>query len=148
MTFSQTATVVTLCGVCVVVGLSLIRPKPRPAPAPDTVVITRSAKAETVAVTTLRVVTKTKTLLDSVFATDTLWLRDTVVRESIRTVVAQCEACANELANFRRFSDSVIRARDDSIAKLYARISKLEKQRPWYAAAGFGGAALIAGALR
>lgn len=128
--------------IAILAGIQLRRPDP--APAPDTVVIQRTAKAETVAVKTLRTVT----LVDSILLRDTLWQRDTIVRVVVESLLVACETCARELTRFTRFADSVIKSRDDSIAKLNRAYANCSRQKPWYAAAGFGGCALLSGVLR
>lgn len=147
MTTSERLIGLVLFGALIVVGLGCLRPDPA-APAPDTVVVQRTAKAETVAVTTLRTVTNVRTRFDSIVLRDTLWQRDTVVRVVVESLLVACETCARELTQFTRFADSVIKSRDDSIAKLNRALASCSKQKPWYAAAGFGGCAVLTGVFR
>lgn len=147
VTTSQKLTAVVLLGVGVVVVLSLLADRKREPSRTDTAWIERSAKAETVAVQTTRVVTNTRTRLDSIFARDTLWQHDTVVRVVVESLLVQCERCANELKAFRRRADSTLKVRDDSIATLNRALASCKKHRPWYAVAGFGACTITTGLL-
>ena len=135
MTASAKLTVLVLCGVAIAVGLSQWRQPVLPARV-DTIVVQRSAKAETVAVSTLRVVRDTRTVLDSILLRDTLFHHDTVVRVVVESLLVACERCGRELASFRLFSDSVIKSRDKAIADLTNALRKERSRRPWWAGAG------------
>lgn len=128
--------VLVVCGVALSVGVSQMRCAPVLESKPDTVYVTKSAKAETVAVTTLRTVRDSRIVLDSVFQTDTLWRRDTVVRVVVESLLVQCERCGRELTAFRAFADTVQKANRDTIAQLRRDLTACKNQRPWWASAG------------
>jgi ABC-type histidine transport system ATPase subunit len=128
--------VLVVCGTALSVGLSQMRCAPTLESTPDTVYVTRSAKAETIAVATLRTVRDTRTVFDSVFQTDTLWRRDTVIRVVVESLLVQCERCGRELAAFRAFADTVQKANRDTITQLRRDLAACKTQRPWWASAG------------
>lgn len=136
MTTTNRLTVLVVCAVAASIGLSQMQCAPVVESGPDTVYVTRSAKAETVAVTTLRTVRDTRTVLDSVFKTDTMWRRDTVVRVVVESLLVQCERCGKELKAFRAMADSVHKADRDTIARLRRDLAACKGQRPWWAGGG------------
>ncbi len=135
MSTTQKLTAITLLGVAVVI-VAQRRNRPPVMSRPDTVVVMRSARAETVSVQTTRVVNNTRLVLDSVFARDTLWQHDTVVRVVVESLLVQCERCARELSAFRLFADSVRVSDRDSIVKLNRALATERKRRSWWALGG------------
>lgn len=135
MTASEKLIGLVVFGLVAVIGAQLMTRQPVVVK-PDTVVVQRSAKAETVSVSTLRVVRDTRTVLDSILLRDTLFRRDTVVRVVVESLLVACERCGRELASFRAFSDSVIKSRDATIADLTNALRKERSRRPWWAGAG------------
>ncbi len=95
---TQKLTAITLLGVAVVI-VAQRRNRPPVMSRPDTVVVMRSARAETVSVQTTRVVNNTRLVLDSVFARDTLWQHDTVVRVVVESLLVQRQRFSDEIGS-------------------------------------------------
>lgn len=136
MTISEKLTAVVVCGVLIVVGLSYFGRVPVVPPRPDTVVIRESVLSKAVAETTLRTVTRTRTLRDTVVQrlTDTAFVLRYVLR--VDTLLQRCEECGQRLERHRVFADSVIKSRDDTIATLRAQLQTCKARRPWWALGG------------
>lgn len=124
------ASVVATVAIGIVNSKSVITIKP------DTVYIKASAKAAAVAETTTKVVTKTRTITDSVRInyTDTILVKEFITR--VDTLLVQCDKCAKTLADFRLRSDSTIKVLRDSLALLSAKLASCKSQRPWIAIGG------------
>lgn len=112
------------------VARELLRPDPV-APKPDTVLVREIVASKARAETTRLVVNRVKTLIDTLPG-DTVF----VPKEVIREVLVECESCAAKLERLAFVCDSLRKVREDSIAKLVARIAKLEKHRTYAAIGG------------
>lgn len=140
MTVKQLERVLTVLGLALFLylGFLVYRHFNPPAPIlpvkPDTAYITISKESKAVAETTHSVVTRFRTRVDSVIRTDTT--RDTVFLRSLDTVFARCERCARQLDSLRKFTDSAMKAKDDTIYVLRVRVEKCRGSRPWWAVGG------------
>lgn len=109
---------------------------------PDTVYLKVSEQSKAVADTVTKVLTRFKTVRESTIVN----IHDTVsVKEFIRltdTVVVACTRCAEQLRLLRRVSDSIIKARDDTIYALRTRLQSCKGSRPWWAVTGLGAGVL------
>lgn len=127
---------------------------PAQPPRVDTVVVQRGQQAQAVADTTSLVVRRFAALRDSLRRV--LARRDTVVDTvpveriverliiATETLTVQCERCARELASYRHFADSVIRARDDTIAVRDRQLAAAKKRGHLEAALAFVGGVFVA----
>jgi hypothetical protein len=128
-----------ICAIAIAAGLMQFGRRPViVSTQPDTVYLNVSARSGAVAETTHQVVTRIRTRVDSFFRFDTSLVHDTVLKRSIDTVFAACERCAAQLREHRRVSDSVIKARDDTIYALRGRLQSCKGSRPWWALGGLG----------
>lgn len=94
---------------------------------PDTVYSAASAKSAAVAETTIKTVTRFRTLFDTLPG-DTIY----VPRVQIESVLVRCEGCAEQLVTFKRQCDSTLYALYDSIFKLNRALAKARGRGPWY----------------
>jgi hypothetical protein len=107
------------------------------------VYLTLSAQSRAVAETTTKVVTRLRPQIDTLNVTDTI----EVIRflRAVDTVLVRCDECARQLAKHRAFTDSAMKVKDDSIAKLNARLEACRGSRKWWAVTGFAGGVATCG---
>lgn len=118
-------------GIAFIVILASKAREPAIAPRPDTVFVRDIVESKARAETTRMVVSKVKTLIDTLPG-DTVF----VPKETIREVLVECESCAAKLERLAFICDSVRKVDRDSIARLNRRIAQLEKHRTYAAVGG------------